>query len=383
MPDAGTASAQSAPKKNGTQRSVTPAMLSRAHPYEIRKPLQDRALHLPLLPVTTIGSFPQTADIRILRQHLKTGEITQDTYNKKIGEHIRFVIQQQTELGIDVLVHGEAERNDMVEFFAGQLDGFAVTQHGWVKSYGSRCVKPPIIHTDVQRSHPMTVSISQYAQSLSQKPVKGMLTGPVTMMAWSFVRNDQPEMITAMQIALALRDEVTDLEKAGIQIIQIDEPAFREKLPLREQDWPEYLSQAVNCFKLASCGVSDQTQIHTHMCYSEFNDMIDAIARLDADVISIETSRSHMELLEAFRQFNYPNSIGPGVYDIHSPRIPTCREIVDLIDRAAQFIPPERLWINPDCGLKTRQWPEVMTALKNIIDAARTLRKKYEKCGVT
>ena len=363
-------------------QTVTPDMYTRAHSYAKRRPLQDKALHLPLLPVTTIGSFPQTADIRTLRQQLKNGTLARDVYDKKIHAHIRHVIQQQTDLGLDVLVHGEAERNDMVEFFADQLAGFAATQHGWVRSYGTRCVKPPVIYADVSRLHPMTVSLSRYAQSLSKKPVKGMLTGPVTMMAWSFVRDDQPEMDTAKQIALALRDEVMDLEAAGIQVIQIDEPAFREKLPLRECHWSTYLAEAVICFGLASCGVRDETQIHTHMCYSEFNDIIDAIARLDADVISIETSRSHMALLQAFKKFSYPNSIGPGVYDIHSPRIPTAEEMISLIDQAAKFIPIERLWINPDCGLKTRQWSEVMQALENMISAARTLRKKYEKCGV-
>jgi 5-methyltetrahydropteroyltriglutamate--homocysteine methyltransferase len=282
-------------------------------------------------------------------------------------------------LDLDVLVHGEAERNDMVEYFGELLQGFAFTSNGWVQSYGSRCVKPPIIYGDVHRPKPMTVEWSQYAQSLTPRPVKGMLTGPVTILAWSFVRDDQPHAATALQIALALRDEVTDLEKAGINVIQIDEPAFREALPLRKNHWQEYLDWAVHCFRVSASGVQDETQIHTHMCYSEFNDVIDSIANLDADVITIESSRSEMELLKAFESFSYPNEIGPGVYDIHSPRVPSAAEIVTQLENAISYVPVARLWVNPDCGLKTRNWPEVEQALTNMVNAAKSLRAKYKQ----
>lgn len=346
-------------------------------PYAQRQAAQQRAMPLPLLPTTTIGSFPQTAAIRKLRHDFKNDRISQPDYDKGLQEVIAEVIQRQEALGLDVLVHGEAERADMVEYFGDQLKGFVSTEQGWVQSYGSRCVKPPVIYGDVSRPESMTVSWSRYAQSLTNQPVKGMLTGPITILMWSFVRDDQPIYHTARQLALVLRDEVMDLEQAGIGVIQIDEPAFREGLPLRRRHWDEYLTEAVRCFKLTASGVQDTTQIHTHMCYSEFNDVIEAIAALDADVISIETSRSNMELLDAFKHFSYPNAIGPGVYDIHSPRIPTVEEMVQLIDRAAALIPVERLWVNPDCGLKTRNWPEVGAALANMVEAARRMREKF------
>jgi len=354
--------------------TITPADLQRGSPFSERRKKQRDILKLPLFPTTTIGSFPQTAEIRKLRMQLRRGEISRAEYDATIKREIESVIHWQEFIGMDVLVHGEAERNDMVQYFGELLEGCVFTQHGWVQSYGSRCVKPPIIFGDVTRKEPMTVQWSSYAQSLTDKPVKGMLTGPVTILQWSFVRNDQPRRDTAMQIALAIRDEVSDLEKTGLRIIQIDEPAIREGLPLRRSDWSEYLRWAVDCFRLSSSGVRDETQIHTHMCYSEFNDIIDSIAAMDADVITIETSRSQMELLEAFRTFNYPNEIGPGVYDIHSPRIPGRDEMLDLIKRAAQLVPKDRLWVNPDCGLKTRGWDETKTALENMVAAARILR---------
>lgn len=343
--------------------------------YAQREVLQSATIKLPALPTTTIGSFPQTADIRRIRRDFKRGDITQAVYEQQIREHIAQVVARQEALDLDVLVHGEAERNDMVEYFGEYLQGFAFTGNGWVQSYGSRCVKPPIIYGDVARKGPITVGWSQYAQSLTQRPVKGMLTGPVTILSWSFVRDDQPQADTALQIALALRDEVIDLETAGIQIIQIDEPAFRESLPLRRKDWQHYLDWATRCFRIAAGGVKDTTQIHTHMCYSEFNDIIKAIAALDADVISVESSRSDMELLEAFQDYAYPNEIGPGVYDIHSPRIPTVDEVMQLLKKALQYIPLQRLWVNPDCGLKTRGWTEVEVALSNMVTAARRLRE--------
>lgn len=357
---------------------VTAAFTQRASEFVDRQQTQQALLKLPAFPTTSIGSFPQTPTIRGLRRDLKSSKITAQSYQEQIRAEIADVIKKQELLDIDVLVHGEAERNDMVEYFGELLNGFAFTANGWVQSYGSRCVKPPIIFGDVSRSQPMTIDWISYAQSLTTRPVKGMLTGPITILCWSFVRDDQPRFATAEQIALALRDEVTDLEKAGINVIQIDEPAFREGLPLRQKYWQDYLQQAVESFRLASCGVSDHVQIHTHMCYSEFNDIIAAIADLDADVITIETSRSDMELLKAFEDFNYPNQIGPGVYDIHSPRQPTVEEIVNLIDKAANFIPIERLWVNPDCGLKTRAWSETETALQNMVTAAKALRKKHE-----
>jgi 5-methyltetrahydropteroyltriglutamate--homocysteine methyltransferase len=291
-------------------------------------------------------------------------------------KEIADAVKKQEDIGLDVLVHGEAERNDMVEYFGEQLMGFAVTASGWVQSYGSRCVKPPIIYGDVYRPEPMTVDAARYAQSLTDKPMKGMLTGPVTMLQWSFVREDQPRETTAAQLALAIRDEVADLEKAGIRIIQIDEPALREGLPLKARDWTRYLEWAVRAFKLASCFVEDATQIHTHMCYSEFNDILSSIAAMDADVITIETSRSAMELLDGFGKFKYPNEIGPGVYDIHSPRVPDVESMVALLERACMVIPAERLWVNPDCGLKTRGWPETEAALVHMVQAARIMRAR-------
>ncbi|MDF1795403.1 MAG: 5-methyltetrahydropteroyltriglutamate--homocysteine S-methyltransferase [Coxiellaceae bacterium] len=357
---------------------VTNQFYHRAQPYQLRAEKQREKLQLPLLPTTTIGSFPQTQEIRILRRDFKKGELSQSQYDEKIKQHIAADIQEQEQLGLDVLVHGEAERNDMVEHFAEHLNGFAFTQYGWVQSYGSRCVKPPIIYGDVSRKHAMTVAWSRYAQSLTDKPVKAMLTGPVTILAWSFVRDDQPESDTARQIALALRDEVADLEAANLNVIQIDEPAFRELLPLRQADWREYLSWATACFRLSSSGVKDETQIHTHMCYSEFNDIISFIADLDADVITIESSRSDMELLQAFETFAYPNEIGPGVYDIHSPRVPSTEEICQLLLKAEKYVPIERLWVNPDCGLKTRAWPEVKAALTNLVAAAKQLRVAHQ-----
>lgn len=354
------------------------SMTHRANAYATRATAQQRALSLPLFPTTTIGSFPQTAEIRAARRDHKAGRLDEAAYQAAMRAHIADAVCRQEALGLDVLVHGEAERNDMVEYFGEQLDGYAFTQHGWVQSYGSRCVKPPIIYGDVARPRAMTVDWTAYAQSLTDKPMKGMLTGPVTMLQWAFVRDDQSRAETCAQIALALRDEVADLEHAGIGVIQIDEPAFREGLPLRRQDAPEYLRWAVWCFRLAACGVRDETQIHTHMCYSEFNDIIAAIADLDADVITIETSRSAMELLDAFAEFHYPNEIGPGVYDIHSPRVATAEEMTALLDKALDAIPATRLWVNPDCGLKTRQWPEVEEALRRMVAAAADLRLRHD-----
>ncbi len=358
--------------------SVTPEMTQRNHPYAERAKVQRERIKLPQFPATTIGSFPQTAEIRAARRDLKAGRLVQDDYIYRMQREIAETVQRQEEYGLDVLVHGEPERNDMVEYFGELMEGFAFTQNGWVQSYGSRCVKPPIIYGDVSRPAPMTVDWIRFAQTLSKKPLKGMLTGPVTILQWSFVRDDQPCSETCTQIALALRDEVADLEKAGISIIQIDEPAFREGLPLPRRDWEAYLEWTVKCFRLASSGVADETQIHTHMCYSEFNDIIAAIADLDADVITIETSRSDMELLDAFVDFEYPNEIGPGVYDIHSPNVPSVDEMVDLMEKAAARVPPERLWVNPDCGLKTRDWEEVEAALKNMVEAARRLRENAQ-----
>lgn len=355
---------------------LTPDYAVRKNPYAQRALVQKEKLNLPALPTTTIGSFPQTSEIRGLRQDLKSGKMDYSTYVEKIKQEIAVVIKKQEELGLDVLVHGESERNDMVEYFGEQFKGFDFTKNGWVQSYGSRCVKPPVIYGDVSRPRPMTVDWINYAQSLTSRPVKGMLTGPVTILAWSFVRDDQPLSATALQIALALRDEVTDLEKSGVKVIQIDEPAFREALPLRQKDCQNYLSWAVNCFRVASSSVNDETQIHTHMCYSEFNDIIQAIADLDADVITLENSRSNMELLKAFETFSYPNEIGPGVYDIHSPIIPSVEDILSLLENAARFIPAARLWVNPDCGLKTRQWPEVEQALSRMVNAAKIYRKR-------
>ncbi len=354
--------------------AVTPDFASRKSPFSQRIAVQHRDLNLPLFPTTTIGSFPQTAEVRSWRSRYKKGDLTKDEYTALLKGEIERTIRRQEEIGLDVLVHGEAERNDMVEYFGEQLSGFAFTQNGWVQSYGSRCVKPPVIYGDVSRPRPMTVDWSTYAQSLTDKPVKGMLTGPVTILQWSFVRNDQPRALTMKQIALAIRDEVLDLEKAGIRIIQIDEPAIREGLPLRKADREEYLDKAVEAFRISASGVKDSTQIHTHMCYSQFNDIIRHIALMDADVITIECARSQMNLLGAFAEFRYPNEIGPGVYDIHSPRVPSVDEMVTLLRKAAQVIKPEQLWVNPDCGLKTRGWEETGESLRNMVEAARIMR---------
>ncbi|WP_345871248.1 5-methyltetrahydropteroyltriglutamate--homocysteine S-methyltransferase [Shewanella algae] len=349
---------------------------NRNHEFEVRRQAQQARFKLPLLPTTTIGSFPQTAAIRNLRSRWRKGELDDAVYTEQLQQVTRDTIERQLKLGIDVLVHGEAERNDMVEYFGEQLDGVGFTKQGWVQSYGSRCVKPPLIYADVTRPKAMTVDWAEYAQSLTDRPVKGMLTGPVTILHWSFAREDISREQIATQLALAIRDEVVALERAGIGIIQIDEPAFREGLPLKCSDWAHYLDWAVAAFKLSAAGVRDETQIHTHMCYSEFNDTIAAIAAMDADVITIETSRSRMELLNAFEDFDYPNEIGPGVYDIHSPNIPTVEAMVSLIEKAAQKIPLRQLWVNPDCGLKTRNWEEVEPALKNMVDATRELRRR-------
>lgn len=354
--------------------AVTPDFAKRKSPFRERIVEQHRELYLPLFPTTTIGSFPQTAEVRSWRSKFKKGEITQDQYTALLKCEIERTIRKQEEIGLDVLVHGEAERNDMVEYFGEQLSGFAFTQNGWVQSYGSRCVKPPVIYGDVSRPKAMTVDWAIYAQSLTDKPVKGMLTGPVTILQWSFVRNDQPRAVTMKQIALAIRDEVQDLEKAGIKVIQIDEPAIREGLPLRKADREEYLDKAVESFRISSSGVKDSTQIHTHMCYSQFNDIIKHIALMDADVITIECARSQMNLLGAFADFKYPNEIGPGVYDIHSPRVPSVDEMVNLLRKAAQVISPAQLWVNPDCGLKTRGWTETESSLRNMVEAAKIMR---------
>lgn len=345
--------------------------------FSERKKKQSEALQLPLFATTTIGSFPQTSEVRSWRSKLKKGLITPLEYEELIKKEIEKTIRFQEKIGIDVLVHGEFERNDMVEYFGEQLEGVAFSKNGWVQSYGSRCVKPPIIYGDIFRPNPMTVKWSSYAQSLTNKNVKGMLTGPVTILQWSFVRDDQPRKDTCFQIALAIREEVVDLEKAGIRIIQIDEPAIREGLPLRKKDWQTYLEWAIKAFRIASCGVKDQTQIHTHMCYSEFNDIIQNIADMDADVITIECSKSDMKLLNIFSEFKYPNDIGPGVYDIHSPRIPSKNEMVSLLKKAIKSIPVEQLWINPDCGLKTRGWEETEKALIEMVGAATEMREQY------
>ena len=354
--------------------AITAADSQRQSPFATRIQLQRARLNLPAFPTTTIGSFPQTASIRLARQSYKQGKLSVSEYTDAMHSEIRNAVQTQERLGLDVLVHGEAERNDMVEYFAEQLDGYVFTQYGWVQSYGSRCVKPAIIFGDLSRLQAMTVDWIKYAQGLTDKVMKGMLTGPVTMLMWSFPREDVSRKVQAQQLALAIRDEVIDLEKAGIKIVQIDEAALREGLPLRRAQWQEYLDWAVEAFRLCASGVGDETQIHTHMCYSEFNDVIKSIAEMDADVITIETSRSDMELLDAFEAFDYPNDIGPGVYDIHSPRVPDTAEMVKLLSKAAQRIPAERLWVNPDCGLKTRAWAETEAALINMVAAARQVR---------
>ena len=348
----------------------------RITPHSQRQLLQAKALRLPAFPTTTIGSFPQTQEVREARARHKSGKLTAHDYDAFLAAQTEHCVRVQEQIGLDVLVHGEFERNDMVEYFGEQLDGFAFTGNGWVQSYGSRCVKPPVIYGDVSRPVPMTVRWSQYAQSLTDKPMKGMLTGPVTVLQWSFVRDDQSRADTCRQIALALRDEVCDLETAGIRAIQIDEPALREGLPLRRAEWQPYLDWAVDAFRISASGVADATQIHTHMCYAQFNDIIEAVAALDADVISIETSRSRMELLDAFARFDYPNQVGPGVYDIHSPRVPDTAEMVELLRKASAVLPAQKLWVNPDCGLKTRGWDETRAALEAMVDAARTLRSE-------
>ncbi|WP_299254750.1 5-methyltetrahydropteroyltriglutamate--homocysteine S-methyltransferase [uncultured Cytophaga sp.] len=357
-------------------KAVQPKDSKRLNTFATRQQIQEKALKLPLMPTTTIGSFPQTDEVRANRAKYKKGDISITQYEDFVKTEMTKAIEWQEKIGIDVLVHGEFERNDMVEYFGEQLEGYVFSENGWVQSYGSRCVKPPIIYGDIERAHPMTVTWTALAQSLTKKYMKGMLTGPVTILQWSFVRDDQPRKDTCMQLALAIRDEVVDLETAGIKIIQIDEPAIREGLPLRRENWEAYLNWAVECFRVSASGVKDETQIHTHMCYSEFNDIIKNIADMDADVITIETSRSQMELLEAFVDFNYPNEIGPGVYDIHSPRIPSTDEMIDLLNKAMNVLPVRNIWVNPDCGLKTRRWPETEAALINMVAAAQHIRKE-------
>ena len=362
------------PEVQARLAAIQPGDSQRQSAFAERIGLQRARLNLPAFPTTTIGSFPQTPAIRLARQAFKQGKLSEAEYTEAMRSEIRNAVKVQEQLGLDVLVHGEAERNDMVEYFAEQLDGYAFTRFGWVQSYGSRCVKPAIIFGDLSRPQAMTVDWIGYAQQQTDKVMKGMLTGPVTMLMWSFPREDISREQQARQLALAIRDEVTDLEAAGIRIIQIDEAAFREGLPLRRSGWQGYLDWATEAFRLTASGVRDETQIHTHMCYSEFNDVIESIAAMDADVITIETSRSDMELLEAFEQFAYPNEVGPGVYDIHSPRVPSTAQMVSLLRKAAQQIPAQRLWVNPDCGLKTRAWPETREALANMVAAARELR---------
>jgi 5-methyltetrahydropteroyltriglutamate--homocysteine methyltransferase len=362
------------PKVQAAVAGLSASLGQRQAPYAARAARQAQVFKLPKFPTTTIGSFPQTPQIRKARSEFRAGKLERAQYELRMREEIAHAVQEQEQLGLDVLVHGEAERNDMVEYFGEQLDGYAFSELGWVQSYGSRCVKPPILFGDISRPKPMTVDWIRYAQSLTQKPVKGMLTGPVTLLNWSFVRDDQARSASCYQLALAIREEVRDLEQAGVGIIQIDEAALREGLPLRRSEWPEYLRWAVDSFRIAANGVANETQIHTHMCYSEFNDIIEAIAAMDADVITIETSRSSMELLDAFDRFEYPNAIGPGVYDIHSPNVPSEAQIVDLMSKAATRIPAQRLWVNPDCGLKTRTWEEVLPALRNMVSAAKRLR---------
>ena len=356
--------------------SVSDEMLRRRSAFAKRKEIQRKLLGIPEFPTTTIGSFPQTREVRHVRAEYKSGKKDLKQYEQFMREEIERTIRFQEQIGLDVLVHGEFERTDMVEYFGERFTGVAFTQNGWVQSYGSRCVRPPVIYGDLTRPEPMTVPWSRYAQSLTSRPVKGMLTGPVTILQWSFVRDDQPRSQTAFQIALAIRDEVLDLESAGIKIIQIDEPALREGLPLRRDSWKEYLDWAIRAFRIASSGVRDETQIHTHMCYSEFNDILDSIAAMDADVMAIEASRSQMELLGAFVRFKYPNEIGPGVYDIHSPRVPGTEEMEALLRKAREVLSDDQLWVNPDCGLKTRQWEEVKPALTNMVEAARRLRAR-------
>ncbi|NTU36857.1 5-methyltetrahydropteroyltriglutamate--homocysteine S-methyltransferase [Vibrio diabolicus] len=362
------------PQVQARLNSITASLAERSAPYAERAAHQAEVLGLPQLPTTTIGSFPQTGEIRVQRSAYRTGQLSESDYIQALKGHIADAVKRQEALDLDVLVHGEAERNDMVEYFAENLAGFQTTKFGWVQSYGSRCVKPAIVVADIEREKPITVEWSTYAQSLTSKQMKGMLTGPVTILCWTFPREDITRQEIAQQLALALRDEVSDLQDAGINIIQIDEPAIREGLPLKKRDHKAYLEWAVDAFKISAAGAKPETQIHTHMCYSEFNEIIDSVAALDADVITIETSRSNMELLKAFEEFNYPNEIGPGVYDIHSPNIPTEEWIEGLIKKAAEKIPVQRLWVNPDCGLKTRNWAETEAALANLVSAAKKLR---------
>ncbi len=367
------------PEVKQRSAAVTEAMFVRRTPHAERKKIQQQRLNLPLFPTTTIGSFPQTKEVREARASHKAGKRDDSSYEAFLRSQTEDAIRFQEGIGLDVLVHGEFERNDMVEYFGEQLEGFAATENGWVQSYGSRCVKPPVIYGDIFRQGPMTVKWSKYAQTLTAKPMKGMLTGPVTILQWSFVRDDQPRSETCRQIALAIRDEVVDLEAAGIRVVQIDEPALREGLPLLRSEWADFLSWAVDCFRLASSSVRDETQIHTHMCYAEFQDIIEAVTKMDADVISIETSRSQMELLDTFAHYNYPNDIGPGVYDIHSPRVPPSQEMLALLRKAAKVLSPEQLWVNPDCGLKTRRWEEVRPALVAMVTAALAMRAQFQR----
>jgi 5-methyltetrahydropteroyltriglutamate--homocysteine methyltransferase len=374
-----TASRRTSPKINDpavkARIAANDSSLSRrVSPFETRRKIQRGKLRLPPYPTTTIGSFPQTPEIRKARADYGKKVIAGAAYEGFLREETARAVRWQEEIGLDVLVHGEFERNDMVQYFGEQLAGFTFTKHAWVQSYGSRCVRPPIVYGDVSRPRPMTVEWWRYAQSLTDRPMKGMLTGPVTILNWSFVRDDQPRSVTCRQLAFAIRDEVVDLEKAGAAIVQIDEAALREGLPLRQGDWQTYLDWAVECFRITSSGVGDATQIHTHMCYSEFNDIIASIAAMDADVISIETARSQMELLDAFAGYRYPAEIGPGVYDIHSPRVPGVDEMATLLKAAAQRLPADQLWVNPDCGLKTRKWPEVRLAIENMVAAAQAAR---------
>jgi len=355
---------------------INKSITDRKSSYTLRAKVQKDIFSLPKYPTTTIGSFPQTSDVRQARAKFKRGEIDEKSYDKFLEEKTIDAIRKQEKIGLDVIVHGEFERNDMVEYFGEQLKGFTFTSSGFVQSYGSRCVKPPIIYGNVSRPKPMTVRWSKFAQDQTKQIVKGMLTGPITILQWSFVRDDQPRKNTAQEIAFAIRDEVQDLEKNGIRMIQIDEPALREGLPLKKKDWKEYLEWSVDCFKISSGVVKDETQIHTHMCYAEFEDIINSIAALDADVISIETSRSRMELLTTFEKFKYPNEVGPGVYDIHSPRVPTKDEMKELIIKASKLIDSKRVWVNPDCGLKTRGWSETTAALEKMVEAAKELRNE-------
>ncbi|MFJ6438327.1 5-methyltetrahydropteroyltriglutamate--homocysteine S-methyltransferase [Streptomyces sp. NPDC091416] len=354
--------------------AITDADGRRSQPYGERAAAQRAHLGLPLLPTTTIGSFPQTDELRTARADLRAGRIDSAGYEERIEAETQEVIAFQEKTGLDVLVHGEPERNDMVQYFAEQLTGYLATQHGWVQSYGTRYVRPPVLAGDISRPEPMTVRWTTYAQSLTDRPVKGMLTGPVTMLAWSFVRDDQPLGDTARQVALALRDEVNDLESAGTSVIQVDEPALRETLPLRADGHPAYLAWATEAFRLTTSGVRPDTQIHTHMCYAEFGDIVQAIDDLDADVISLEAARSHMQVARELAEHGYPREAGPGVYDIHSPRVPSGEEAAALLRKGLRAIPAERLWVNPDCGLKTRGWPETQASLENLVTAARTVR---------